>query len=388
MGIAVAQIISYGAVNAAELALTDALLALGVALLSTFAIWLAIWKFIAKARPAALIASLIAFSFWAYARVLDAASGMIADAGAASDIRFALGLLLAWGAALLLATIWIRRTKQSLSGLYAIVDAVALIGVVLPLAALMNQLETGRTIQQESERVPSVGTASMCHPSLDPATPSQAGLPSIFLIVLDAYGRDDELTEHFGIRNGLGARLEEVGFYVAKESRANYTSTLQALPSLLNFDYVQNFIDPRRKGRAQYQELLQRNRFLEKIRAKGYRFISYETGIKLTEFRHADEYVLAPSPLEVLGFSFKPNYFERGLLGLTPAGPFLRHSKSLSPYTLHRSRVLHALKDLPRHASGSSPVFALAHILSPHEPFVFGRDGQDVSPRALPYALK
>ena len=125
--------------------------------------------------------------------------------------------------------------------------------------------------------------------------------------------------------------------------------------------------------------MLQRNRFLRKIEAMGYRFVSYESGIKLTEFEDADEYIAAPPALEFFGLSIRPDYFERGILGLTPAGPFLRRYGSFSPYALHRTRILHALRDLPRHASTPGPKFVFAHVLSPHEPFVFGRSGEDVS---------
>ena len=65
----------------------------------------------------------------------------------------------------------------------------------------------------------------------------RSAYPDIYLIVLDAQGRDDLLARHFGIEDGLGARLEELGFYVAEQSLANYGSTMEALPSLLNFDF-------------------------------------------------------------------------------------------------------------------------------------------------------
>ena len=67
LGIAIAQILWYYAENLEEVAFSDTLPAFGVAALTTLAVWALAWRPCGGARSAALVTSLSAFSFWAYA---------------------------------------------------------------------------------------------------------------------------------------------------------------------------------------------------------------------------------------------------------------------------------------------------------------------------------
>ena len=85
--------------------------------------------------------------------------------------------------------------------------------------------------------------------------------------------------------------------------------------------------------------------------------------------------------------SFFINGLHHGQVFWTTLDGLLRSSENLSPYTRHRERVLYALADLARHARDGSPTFVFLHVISPHEPFVFGSAGEDVSPHRKPFKI-
>lgn len=57
-----------------------------------------------------------------------------------------------------------------------------------------------------------------------------------------------------------------------------------------------------------------------------------------------------------------------------------------APYVEYRDRILFDLETLPELAGETGPKFVFAHILAPHSPFVFDRDGNFVK-RRTPFAL-
>jgi hypothetical protein len=54
-------------------------------------------------------------------------------------------------------------------------------------------------------------------------------------------------------------------------------------------------------------------------------------------------------------------------------------------YALHRQLTLYTFDTLGEIAAQHSPKFVFVHVLAPHPPFLFGEDGEDTSPRELPY---
>ena len=72
--------------------------------------------------------------------------------------------------------------------------------------------------------------------------------------------------------------------------------------------------------------------------------------------------------------------FPNALLEMTPITIFY---KRMSFARYHRERVLYVLNRLPEVAALKSPKFVFVHIVSPHNPFVFGPDGEPVNPRDL-----
>src|SRR5205823_5251857 len=79
--------------------------------------------------------------------------------------------------------------------------------------------------------------------------------------------------------------------------------------------------------------------------------------------------------------------FHHMLLSRTPLVQFLPSPGLRDAYTWARERILFLLETVPQIARRAEPTFTFAHVLAPHPPFVFGEDGEDVSPHERSYYL-
>ena len=330
--------------------------------------WGALYAWLRDNDRAALLASAGALLFWAVEPISSALGSLVGAAAPAA--AFVIAALLLGFAGLCR---FLHASPRWFASATPALNAIALAGIAIPVAYSLPGLaaQPGRG------------------PSLEPfetkLAAGSAKKPDIYVIVLDAYGRADHLEEHFGFRNGLAEALSDLGFYVAKKSVANYNHTATSIPSMLNFDYIQKLAPD---GEIiKLNRLVRRNRVVELLRPLGYRFIACATGYGITECNiTADRYLEPPAPWGVFGVPIQPSEFDRQLIDQTPFEPFLRGSR-VSPYAIHRERILHCLDALPEIASDPAPTFTFAHILAPHEPFVFGAAGEDVSPYGQPFNL-
>jgi hypothetical protein len=342
--------------------------AIGPALLASLALialpWLAVHAWLRDGRRSAWLASCLAIAFWSYGYVV----------GGAEPTGLHTGL---WGgivAGCLLAAYLGGRRPGFLEQATRVANVmgIALLAVTIGQIGVALSLADARPMQPD-EPGPAKTAAA---PSNLPADSKR----DIFVIVLDAYGREDELAEHFGLEDGLASALRERGFYVADQSSSNYNATLYSLPSALNYRYLD-----RVRPIAIFAGACN-NVTRTQLAPHGYRFSSCATGYDTTECTSADRYI-DPVAGARGPAGFRLTNFEEQLLGKTPLEPWLRSAESLSPYRRHRERILGCLDALPDLADNGELDFVLAHLLAPHEPFVFGREGQDVSPYDVPYLL-
>jgi len=205
--------------------------------------------------------------------------------------------------------------------------------------------------------------------------------PDIYLIVLDGYGRQDVLQQMYGYDNSeFLQKLEERGFYVADDSHSNYVQTPHSISSLLNFDYLQMW-NPTTDYARYLINPIENNRVFKLLDEIGYTTASFETGPTYTQVENSDVYLSSFLPL---------NQFETLLLADSPIEPLsdaydLRIA--IPSYKTHRERALYTfdqLKEVP--ASIPGPRIVYAHILLPHPPFVFDRNGNSLESRR-PYSL-
>jgi hypothetical protein len=196
-------------------------------------------------------------------------------------------------------------------------------------------------------------------------------LPDIYYIIMDAYGREDILEDIYSHDNsGFIDFLTSKGFYVASESRSNYSQTLLSLSSSMNMQHI-HYLTERLENdysdRQPITNLVQNNKVINLLSNLGYKSVAISSGWTPTSLKEADIY-----------FSSDASYLNdlEGLLILNTLPGTLYRTNFL--YELQRRRILYifeALKEIP---AIRGPKFVFAHVISPHPPFVFGPNGEKI----------
>ena len=195
--------------------------------------------------------------------------------------------------------------------------------------------------------------------------------PDVFFILLDGYGRQDQLKRVFGFDSSpFVDELKGQGFFVAERARSNYCQTSLSLASALNLDWIQGLFPKGNADRLELNSLVDRPKVVRDLRAIGYDTVAISTGFPGFDFSGFD--LVIDQPAEV-------TYFESTLLELTPIS--MPGQMVDSQYDRRRLYLVEGFGALNKMAARTAkPRFVFAHILAPHPPFVFDAE-EPVRPR-------
>ncbi|MBW6521011.1 MAG: hypothetical protein K0A99_08400 [Desulfoarculaceae bacterium] len=281
--------------------------------------------------------------------------------------------------------------RFNLENLHKIVFAVVSVLIIfnlitmLPTEAKKYQITSQKKVHQEMGKK---GTDS-------------GNYPDIYLIILDEYASLDTIKEEWGYdNNSIRQFLKNKGFYFAEKSEFRYTNTHQNMPSLLNLEYITGAVEKeiwldfqyeKEKVRSLHKyemlsehsssdlfEILSNNRLMRILKQYGYKNIVLE-GIsqhyEAVNFHDADT-VFSYQDMDDSGSSlssFSSSEFREILIENTFIYPFLFANAADNRSYLATKYVLDYLKTDQQIMAG--PKFVYAHIMSPHNPYVFDREG-------------
>jgi hypothetical protein len=216
------------------------------------------------------------------------------------------------------------------------------------------------------------GRAEATPPPLAEPHSTEEPLPDIYFIVLDGFGSQAVLqrTYDFDLAPFVQA-LEALGFVVPAQSRAHYPRTVHSLASTLNLGYLSpaaGQLAEQAHGLGPLVHGIRDNKLFRVLSHAGYTTYSFESGYAASELRSVDHY-LADAGL--------PSEFARRVLDWTPIPPILE-ALGYGPFAAHRARIRFVLDRLPQLAEAPGPKLVFAHLLAPHPPFVFDRQGADL----------
>lgn len=219
--------------------------------------------------------------------------------------------------------------------------------------------------------------------------------PDIFFIVFDEYASSSSLKQYFGFENSYcDSSLKRNNFFIAKNSKSNYNSTPLSIGSALNMQY---FNVPLEKDITTARTMLQAwysykmSQLPDLLAQSGYAV--YNFGIY--DFKnhpiHTSNYFSA--------YESKPFYqetlygrIERDILwNINKLNlPFIRKmisEKSMKTQTAFIARNQKNLQLILKELStqNNQPKFIFGHILMPHAPFYFDRNGKKVVNNASIY---
>lgn len=306
-------------------------------------------------------------AFWCYGYALDSVRELLRyremlPTGILAALLFA-------GVALFgILVLGLRRSRRSFAPLTTFLNAAAVIAVTIPCISIFSTY-----VRAERAADASVVT--------DGHAEAPAGAPDIVYIVADAYGGHDVLASQYRVDNADFLKaLESRGFFVAKESYANYNYTRFSVSSSLGLDYMNGVLEEL-GGDALPGRVIEDNAAARFLRERGYEFVSFASGYSDTEIEGADDYRKPPRGL---------SEFDHLLINATPLRSVLnrihtfrqgRDGRRFGQYDLHRERVRFVLDSLGRLGPNARPRFVFAHIICPHWPYVFDEKGGAVYPR-------
>ena len=336
----------------------DAAAPLARALAGAAIAWAVLSLLFRDARRGAVVATALVVAFFGYGHVASFVAGL-----EASDF-VQLG---AWAVLVVVAIAYAANARGSLPRVTGGLNALSVILVVVALVTILPH---------EAERA---GRGSAMTPAAVAAAAAGEGpRRDIYFLVFDRYGSADAIERRFGIRdNDLYDWLRSQGFQVPTQSHGNYRATDFSLAATLNMQFLDNLTEEigRSSGdRTPAQAMIQDHAVGRFLQEQGYRYYHLGSWFEATRTSAiADENL-------TLGVTSE---FESVLDDTTIVAPVKRVLGITSAEPTFRDRVrdgtLYELRQLRRVATAPGPKFVFAHLLLPHDPYVFKADGSVVT---------
>ena len=202
--------------------------------------------------------------------------------------------------------------------------------------------------------------------------------PDIYYIVLDGYARSDVLQALYGYDNSnFISYLQNKGFVVPNNIHSNYPKTSLSIPSTLNMNYIQELTPGLEESHFWWlmSPLIDHSQVRTMLDDLGYESVSLATDWTITNNKTTDLYY-QPASVQI-------SEFEKHILYNTPLSLTLPSIDRIAYLPTsnagHREMVLYNFETLPQIARLSGPQFIFAHIISPHPPFVFDKNGNNIN---------
>lgn len=281
-------------------------------------------------------------------------------------IFFSVWLIL-WVTLFAFVIYFLRQTSRNLGLFTQFLNIFAGVLIIISVANI-TAYETRRAGQLK-RRSPPAETSSVKE-SKPVVREIAATLPDIYYIILDGYVAASTLKDlyHYDNQPFLDD-LTTKGFFVASQSRSNYAFTHLSLASSLNMDYVNDLSDHVGRDSKDLripEQMVENNKVMGFLKSRGYTFIHVNSGWPPTRRnRYADWDIGCDQFLEE---GFMKLLFQTTALG------FLTQSNES-----YRERTLCQFSKLAQLDNIKGPIFVFAHIVVPHEPYVFGVNGEQIS---------
>lgn len=355
--VAAYPVIFLFATNAAEqVTLAPLWVPLAVALGTTAGVVLIQYAFVRDWHVAALSTTVLAVGFFGYGHVWNAVAS-----GAGSQLPLIGAWLLL--VAIALFAVWRLRhwAASATPGLNALA-AILLLLNVWGMAQAVVAMGATRPVEAEATDI-----------ALAPRDPEN--LPDVYYLVPDRYAGPAALSEVYGFDNEPFLRaLEDRGFAVARDARANYIKTALSLASTLEMEFLDEaaLAAEQESGRDTepiHRRLRQRLAVPAAFKELGYQYIQVaswwaptstnDDADRVFRYEGQDEFTAVLTQTTLLRAVSEPE--------AAPDDPW--------DWRVMRQHALYELDILKQVADVPGPKFVFGHLPIPHPPYVLDVDG-------------
>jgi len=273
-----------------------------------------------------------------------------------------------------------------------------LLGIEFVLVAVAAIVSTLAIVRRWPQRLPGINTAMtvgaivlLAFPVVTIATTRPAALPSgasgpsqliasrssqrdIFYVILDRYGSNYALDRSFGVTsNDLPDWLGQQGFFVADRAVANYDRTSLSVVSTLSLDYIDDVLQSMGPDSTDWQSvfhLIQDHSVGRFLKEQGYEYVhvgNWKATMGLIDIADRNVRLDAINEFEAV------LYDETALPALAALVQLQAPVPQVEQLQYNTARF--QFSSLASLADEPGRKFVFAHVLLPHDPFVFQADG-------------
>jgi hypothetical protein len=200
--------------------------------------------------------------------------------------------------------------------------------------------------------------------------------PDVYIIVADEYAGNAELKDIFHFDNTpFLKQLEERGFHIIPNSASNYNYTPYSMASTLNMDYL----DLNRTGKQPLltytYETIRDNKLLQFLQYHQYRFYNYSIFDFKGQPAHTRETFLPVKTRLITGQTLLSRLNKELRFNLVTRFNSKKELKKLTYANRQNNKTLLELTATIASKKTADPKFVLTHVMMPHYPYYFDKDG-------------
>ena len=330
-------------------------------------------------NKSAIIVTLILIMLFSYGHIYYLLSDVMIDEFDMGQNRY---LIPAFGLVLGISIFFIIRARRVFDNATSILNVISIVFIIVAISnvALVGAEITSCDKCSNQEFFYEARDFSDYFESHEFSISENQELPDVYYLILDEYARNDALIEYHNFSNHeLTEFLEKKGFHIAKNSFANYPMSVQSIPAIMNMDYINFLADEIGTEVRNYKPLngknyglYPNNMVIKNFKEMDYKIITFNTfALHLHEnpladkiFCHRDKFLLDNRLADVLArTSIFGYYIERWAEGEL------------------RQATLCAFENFGNAGNVfDEPVFVWAHVMLPHPPWIFGPNGEEITP--------
>ncbi|MDQ5963735.1 MAG: hypothetical protein QG629_818 [Patescibacteria group bacterium] len=222
--------------------------------------------------------------------------------------------------------------------------------------------------------------------------------PNIYYIVFDRYANDETLKDVYKFDNSkMLQTLQDQGFYTRDKAYSNYPFTMQSIGSTLRMQYhtdlytqFKDSAQPFQAGFA-YRTFLDNPPAMAELKKNGYTYNAVSSWWDFTRKSPSANHEPSQSyRLRVMGKTFWASDLQRDIINRSALSPLLLKGITIGgfpiiQYDLDRNfeQIFHLqMSELEKIVASSqqskTPQVTFAHVLLPHDPYLFMPDGSRV----------
>ena len=329
-------------------------------------LWYGIKIILKNTIKSALLSSLYTFLFFSYGHVF-----IIIESNLTQEFLVSIHviLLISYTIFIVLGTYYIVKTNRKLNDVTKIANVMSItaLAFIILNIGIYNFENTYNNFQEENSNPIILGN-------------DFTKTPDVYYIILDEYAPLKTLENFYDYDNSDFIKfLEEKGFYVTKNSHSNYAQTSTSLASTLNMkylNYLSEAIENESKDHGILYQMLDNNLVMRNFKSAGYQVYNISSGAWNTgSVNIADEHLCSKNQ----NIDYRTLYQLKQISVLRAFDIFIKEPTSRIFHQQHRDTILCQFGEITKIKQiTEEPVFVFMHVLTPHEPFVFGPNGEEV----------